>query len=158
MKCFLMERVYEKYGWLVYLALGILWLVVGLYQIFLPGGLAETDVQLVLGMSLSELEVLSPVVMDYVWWLYGSLGVLKVSWSFLVLAITLTGYRKGEKWTWYIMWLVPGVLVSSRLFNIFYLGDVLQMLQGIPIISLSLVGLFLPYRKFFPRKPRSGSG
>ena len=152
-----MERVYEKYGWVVYLALALLWLVVGLYQIFLPAGLAETDVQLILGMSLSELAAVSPVVMDYVRWLYGSLGVLKVSWSFLVLAITLTVYRKGEKWAWYIMWLVPGVLVGSRLFNTFFLGDILQMLPGIPIISISLVGLFLPYRKFFPRKPRSGS-
>ncbi len=61
-----MERVNEKYGWVVYLALGLLWLVVGLYQIFLPRELAIDDIQLVLNLSLSDLEVSSPVAMDFV--------------------------------------------------------------------------------------------
>ncbi|MFX0167950.1 MAG: hypothetical protein ACFE89_01225 [Candidatus Hodarchaeota archaeon] len=152
-----MERVYEKYGWVVFLALGLLWLVVGLNQIFLPSGLAETDVQHILGMSLSELETLSPVVMDYVRWLYGTIGVLKVSWTFLMLAITLTGYRRGEKWAWYALWLVIGTLVGSGLFNTLFYSDVLEWLQWIIIASISLVGLLLPYRKFFPRKPQSES-
>ncbi|MFW9862223.1 MAG: hypothetical protein ACFFET_08015 [Candidatus Thorarchaeota archaeon] len=146
-----MERVNEKYGWLMFLALGLLWLVVGLYQIFLPRELLGDDIQLVLNLSLSELELSSPAAMDFVFWLYGSLGLLKVSWSFFVLAITLTGFRKGEKWAWYTLWLVPALLVTTGLFNTIYIGDVYQMLQWVPILSLSLVGLFLPYRKFFPK-------
>ncbi len=146
-----MERVNEKYGWVVFLALGLLWLVVGLYQIFLPRELAVEDIQLVLNLTLSELEVSSPLAMDFVFWLYGSLGLLKVSWSLFVLAITLTGFRKGEKWAWWTLWLVPALLVSTGFFNTFYIGDVFQMLQWVPILSLSLVGLFLPYRKFFPK-------
>ncbi|MFW9910247.1 MAG: hypothetical protein ACFFEF_16945, partial [Candidatus Thorarchaeota archaeon] len=145
------ERVIGKYGWIVFLALGLLWLVVGLYQIFLPRELAVEDVQLVLNLELSELEWSSPVAMEFVYWLYGSLGLLKVSWSLFVLAITLTGFRRGEKWAWYTLWLVPALLVSTGLFNTFYIGDASQMLQWIPILSLSLVGLFLPYRKFFPK-------
>ncbi|MFQ5833547.1 MAG: hypothetical protein ACE5H4_12645 [Candidatus Thorarchaeota archaeon] len=146
-----MERVNEKYGWVLFLALSLLWVVVGLYQIFLPHELAVGDVQLVLYLSLSELEVSSPVAMVFVRWLYGSLGLLKVSWSLFVLAITLTGFRKGEKWAWYTLWLVPALLVSTGLFNTFYIGDVFQILQWVPITSLSLMGLFLPYRKFFPK-------
>jgi hypothetical protein len=146
-----MERANEKYGWVVYLALGLLWLVVGLYQIFLPRELLVDDVQLVLNLSLSDLEMSSPVAMDFVFWIYGSLGLLKVSWSLFVLAITLTGFRGGEKWAWYTLWSVPALLVSTGLFNTIYIGDVYQMLQWVPILSLSLVGLFLPYRKFFPK-------
>ncbi len=152
-----MERVNEKYGWVVFLALALLWVVVGFYQIFLPRELAVEDVQLILNLSLSELEASNPVAMDLVRWLYGSLGLLKVSWSFLVLAITLTGYRRGEKWAWYTLWLVPILLVSNGLFNAIYVGNVFPLLQFIPIATISLVGLFLPYRKFFPRKPQSGS-
>lgn len=136
---------------MVYLALSLLWLVVGLYQIFLPRELIGDDVQLVLNLLLGDLEVSSPVAMDFVFWLYGSLGLLKVSWSLFVLAITLTGFRKGEKWVWYTIWLVPALLVSTGLFNTFYIGDVSQMLQRVSILSLSLMGLFLPYRKFFPK-------
>lgn len=146
-----MERANEKYGWVVYLALALLWLVVGLYQVFLPRELLGDDILLVLNLPMSELESSSPAAMDFVFWLYGSLGLLKVSWSLLVLAITLTGFRKGEKWAWYTMWLVPILLVCSGLFNTIYIGDVAQMLQWVPILSLALLGIFLPYRKFFPK-------
>ena len=145
-----MARIYEKYGWVVFLALGLLWLVVGLNQIFLPESLLENDAQLVTGMTWSELKALSPVVSNLVSWLYGSLGVLKTSWSIMVLAITLTGYRRGEKWAWYTMLLaVVGVLVSSALFNTIFVGDNSLMLEWIPITTISLLGLLLPMKKFF---------
>jgi len=150
--CFLMELVYEKYGWVIFIALGLLWVVVGLTQVFLPDGLIENNAQLVTDMSWSELKASSPVASDLIRWLYGALGLLKTSWSFLVLAITLTGYRRGEKWAWYTLWLVPVLLVSSGLFNVIFVGDVFLMLEWIPIMTLSLLGLILPYRKFFPRK------
>ena len=150
-------RVYEKYGWVVFVALGLLWVVVGFYQAFLPDGLAENDAPHIIGMSWSELKASSPVATDFVRWLYGAMGLLKTSWSLLVLAITLTGYRRGEKWAWYTLWLVPILLVSSALFNVSFVGDVSHTLQWIPITSISLVGLLLPIRKFFPRKPQSGN-
>lgn len=144
-----MERPWVKYGWLVYLFLGLLWVVYGLTQVFNPENLR--DAQHITGLSLNELEVKSPEATELVYFLYGALGILKTSWSFLVLAITLTGFRKGEKWAWFTMWLVPATLVVQGLFNSVFLGDFNEMLQWIPITTVSLLGLFLPYRKFFPR-------
>jgi len=146
-----MERVYEKYAWVIFLALGLLWLVVGLYSVFLPEGVFETDVQSVTNMPWSELKASSPVAADFVIFIYGLLGLLKISWSFFVLAITLKGYRRGEKWAWYTMWSVPVLLVSNALFSVIFIGDVSQTLQSIPITTITLLGLLLPYRKFFPR-------
>ncbi|MFB0567789.1 MAG: hypothetical protein ACETVM_04315 [Candidatus Bathyarchaeia archaeon] len=131
--------------------MGLLWVVVGLTQVFLPEALIGNESQLVIRMSFSELEASSPVATELIRWLYGALGLLKTSWSLLVLAITLTGYRRGEKWAWYTLWLVPVLLVSSGLFNVIFIGDVSLMLEWIPITSVSLLGLLLPYRKFFPR-------
>ncbi len=145
------ERGYVKYGWVVYLFLGLLWLVVGLTQVFNPEELANDEAQHITGMSLSELEASYPEATELVRFLFGAVGVLKTSWSLLVLAITLTGYRRGEKWAWYTMWLVPALLVGQGLFNSVFLGDFNEMLPWIPITSLSLLWLFLPYRKFFPR-------
>ena len=144
-----MERAYVKYGWVVYLFLGLLWVVYGLTQVFNPDNLR--DAQHITGLSLSELEVKSPEATELVYFLYGALGMLKTSWSFLVLAITLTGFREGEKWAWFTMWLVPATLVGQGLFNSVLLGDFNEMLPWIPITTVSLAGLFLPYRKFFPR-------
>ena len=144
--------VYEKYGWVIFLALGLLWLVVGLNQLFIPDTLLGNEVQHITGMSLSELEASSPVATEMVRWAFGAIGNLKMSWSFLVLAITLTGYRRGEKWAWYTLWLCPAILVGQGLFDSVFLGDFNEMLQWIPITSISLLGLLLPIRKFFPRK------
>ena len=146
-----MKRV-EKYAWVIFLALGLLWLVVGLNQIFLPDALIGNDVQHVIGMSLSELEASSPESVELVRFLYGIIGNLKTSWALLVLAITLTGFRRGEKWAWYTLWLVPAVLVAQGIIHSILLGDINEMLKWIPTTSISLLGLLLPIRKFFPRK------
>jgi len=140
-----------KYGWVVYLLLGLLWLVVGLTQVFDPEALLDNEAQHILGMSFSELEALSPEAAELARFIFGSVGNLKTSWSLLVLAITLTGYRRGEKWAWFTMWLAPVALVHQGLWYSVFLGDFNEMLKYIPIITLNLVGLFLPYRNFFPR-------
>jgi hypothetical protein len=144
-------KFYEKYTWVILLAAGLLWLVVGLVAVFQPEGIFEGDAQSVTNMPWSELKASSPVAADFVIFVYGQMGLLKISWSFFVIAITLTGYRRGEKWAWYIMWSVPALLVSDALFSVIYIGDVSQTLQFIPITTITLVGLLLSYRKFFPR-------
>jgi hypothetical protein len=88
---------------------------------------------------------------EFVIFVYGQMGLLKISWSFFVLAITLTGYRRGEKWAWYIMWSVPTLLVSDALFSVIFIGDISQTLQFIPITTITLLGQLLPYRRFFPK-------
>ena len=145
------ERLNEKYGWVVFLGLGLLWLVVGLSQLFNPEGLIENEAQHIIGMSLSELEASFPEATELVRFLFGTIGVLKTSWSLLVLSITLWPYRKGEKWAWYTMWLVPAVLVHQGLWYSVFLGDFNEMLPYIPIVAVTLLGLLLPYRKFFPK-------
>ena len=146
-----MERRREKYGWVVCLFLGLLWLVVGFNQLFTPRVLLEDVAQNIVGMSMSELEALSPVATEVVLWLQMTSGNLKISWSLFLLAITLTGYRKGEKWAWYAMWIAPAVLVCQAILDATFLGDVNQMLKWIPITSIALFGLLLPYRRFFPK-------
>jgi hypothetical protein len=147
----MMERAYVKYGWVVFLGLGLLWLVVGLTQVFNPEGLADDEAQHITDMSLSELEASFPEATELVLFLFGAVGMLKTSWSLLVLAITVIPYRRGEKWAWYTLWLVPALLVGQGLFNSVFLGDFKEMLEWIPITTVTLLGLFLPYRKFFPR-------
>ncbi len=137
------------------LALGILWLWVGLTQVFTPDVLLGNEVQRVIGMSLSELEALSPETTQVVRFVFGLVGMLKISWSFFVLAITMTGFRKGEKWAWYTLWLAPALLVGQGIFDSVFFGDINEMLKWIPITTITLLGLLLPYRKFFPRSPQS---
>ncbi|HJX31883.1 MAG TPA: hypothetical protein VJ624_08565 [Thermodesulfobacteriota bacterium] len=144
-------KVCEKYAWVILLAVGLLWLVVGFVAVFQPEGIFEGDAQAVTNMPWSELKASSPIAANFIIFIYGQMGLLKISWTFFVLAITLTGYRKGEKWAWYFMWSVPALLVSDALFSSIFIGDISQMLQFIPITTITLLGLLLPYRKFFPK-------
>jgi hypothetical protein len=148
-----MGRVYEKYAWLILLALGLLWLVVGIVAVFQPEGIFEADAQAVTNLPWSQLKASSPLAADFVIFVYGQMGLLKISWSFFVLVITLTGYRRGERWAWYTMLSVPVFLVSDALFSVIYIGDINQVLQFIPITAITMLGLLLPYRIFFPKKP-----
>jgi hypothetical protein len=118
--------------------------------IFLPGSYAESDVVLVTGMSWIELAASSPVAADVIRFLYGTMGLLKTSWAFLVVVIILTGFRRGEKWAWYSLLSLPVLLMINALVTA-SLGDASQTLQWILQMVVSLLGLLLPYRKFFPR-------
>jgi len=146
-----MEKVYEKHAWVIFVALGLLWLVVGIVAVFDPEGIFETDAQSVTDVPWSELKASDPVAADFVIFVYGQMGLLKISWSFFVLVITVTAYRSAEKWAWYAMWSVPALLVFDALFSAIYIDDVSQTLQFIPITTITLLGLLLPYRRFFPR-------
>ena len=145
------EKFYEKYAWVILLAAGLLWLVVGIVAVYQPEGIFEGDAQSVTNIPWSELKASSPVAANFVIFIYVQMGLLMISWALFVIAITLTGYRKREKWAWYIMWSVPAHLVSNALFNSIFIGDISQTLPFIPMTTITLLGLLLPYRKFFPR-------
>ena len=147
-----MARVYEKYAWVILLLVGLLWLLVGFVAVFSPEGIFEADAQAVTKMPWSELKASSPTAANFVIFVYGQMGLLKISWSLFILAITLTGFRRGEKWAWYIMLLAPILLVSDAVFSVVFIGDINQALQFVPITTITMFGLLLPYRIFFPKK------
>ena len=141
---------------MIFIALGLLWVVVGLAQAFFPDELLETDAQRVAGMSWSELRSSSPEASELVRYHSWETGLLKLNWSLFVLAIALTGYRRGERWAWYTMWLVPVCLLSMVAFYIYWFGGGSEALEPIPVLTISLIGLVLPYRRFFPRPEQQG--
>jgi hypothetical protein len=127
--------------------------VVGIVALFQPEGIFEADAQAVTKMPWSDLKASSPTAANFVIFVYGQMGLLKISWSLFILIITLTGYRRGEKWAWYTMLLAPILLVSDAVFSAVFIGDINQILQFIPITTITMIGLLLPYKMFFPKKP-----
>jgi hypothetical protein len=128
-------------------------LVVGVVAVFSPEGIFEGDAQSVTNMPWTDLKASSPIAANFIIFVYGQMGLLKISWSLFILAVTLTGYRRGEKCAWYIMLLAPILLVSDAVFSVLFIGDINQALQFIPITAITMLGILLPYRIFFPKKP-----
>lgn len=52
---------------------------------------------------------------------------------------------------WYLSWLNPIGIIGAQL-NIFFLtGSIFTIVLTLVFLILCMLGLFLPYRQFFPR-------
>lgn len=134
------EKVYEKHAWIFLFALGVFFLILGSAR--LSQGLIGLTFT---GQPLSQLGPVNAAVANYIKVIAVELGFTWFFLSFLIIGGALKSYRKGEKWTWYVFWSLPVFAVAVT--SLFGFGP-----PAVIILVLSLLGLLLPYRKFFPRK------
>jgi len=145
------ERVYEKYAWIAFFALGVIFLVSAV-----PHALGfNTDpalVESISGTTPDDLKDSNPMFFDLYSYYFMGGALSDIGFAFFITVISITAYRRGEKWAWYAFWFVPayflgwvalGLTIESSSSTIPYL---------MVFIMLSLVGLLLPFRKFFPSK------
>jgi len=145
------ERMYEKYAWIAFFALGAIFLVSAVPHAF---GF-NTDpalVESISGTTPDDLKDSNPMFFDLYSYYFMGGALSDIGFAFLIIVIAMTAYRRGEKWAWYAFWFVPayflgwvalGLTIESSSSTIPYL---------MVFIMLSLVGLLLPFRKFFPSK------
>ncbi len=124
------EKAYEKYAWTFLIPGGLFYLVLGI------------------GFSTSPGSTLGPFSTPAEELRARFLGLALLGVTVIGLAITLKSYRRGKKWAWYTLWYYP-VLFAS-IFAIEY-GDAYFAGNSSVFLVLSLIGLLLPYRKFFPK-------
>ena len=122
------ERVYEKYGWAILSASALIGIVAAVVTTFPP------------------LYVFSSSLYEGVYPMMGALGTALVGFNVLALVMALIPYRRGERWAWYTLWILPLGWVSQFVFS----PDAVYLLLAI----LSMAGLVLPLRAFFFSAPR----
>ncbi len=120
------EKAYEKYAWLIFLFLGLF----GFIQAFLYLNLSD-------GLNPEG-------------YLPGDYPLAFLVFAVLTTLLSVTGYRRGRKWAWFALLYAPPFLLIEAYFESLppYFGG---EFRGI-LALLSVVGLILPYRKFFPKK------
>jgi len=121
-----LERAYEKYGWVI-LAVSAVFGIVAAVMTTLPPLSWFTHPVIVTAYSLM-----------------GALGVTWVGFNLFALILTLIPFRKGERWAWFTLWMLPLLWLSQ-----FVLAPDLSYYLVLAFIST--VGLILPYRRFFSR-------
>src|SRR5665647_3054946 len=106
------EKAYEKYAWILLFAIGVIFLVAAV-----PATLGiNTDpgtVERIAGMTLNELKVSNPGFYNLYIFYFSFGGLSDLGVAFFITAISLTAYRKGEKWAWYTLWFVPAYFIGS---------------------------------------------
>ncbi len=145
------EKVYERYAWIALFALGVLMLVLGFAGILAGWKSISPDavapVKEISGMTWDEIQTTSPSGAKYITAMMGGLGYLAVGFGVFVMAVSARPYRKGYRWAWYVMLYIP-LISAGVLAGVLNGGTVIWAI----ILVVSLLGLLLPYRKFFPRK------
>ncbi len=132
------EEGYQKYAWLLLFAIGAFRFLTAFTHIT---GTAIGDV---------DIGTASPALVNFVRFTDRELGIDDAGFAALQMAISATGYRRGERWAWYVLLTVP----------VFFLGEIASNLIAgrslglflFVFVIIALLGLLLPYRKIFPRK------
>ena len=71
----------------------------------------------------------------------GALGTALVGFNVLALVVILVPFKRRERWAWFALWMLPLQWLSQFVF----LPDLAYLMLAV----LTMVGLLLPYRRFF---------
>jgi hypothetical protein len=147
------EKFYEKYAWIIFVIIGVM-VVAGGIPHALGFNTDPTLVQTISGQTIENIKASSPMFFNLYNFYFRGGGLSDLGLAFFLIVISMTAFRQGQKWAWYAFWFVPVYFLS-------WVGLCLTLPPEsssslIPpltvFIILSLVGLLLPFRKFFPRK------
>ena len=141
------ERAYQKYAWLILFIVGILVTLGGFYELF--SGIDPNDFQTSTGVDWNQFLTSQPEVAAYLSRGLRLAGIGYLCFALFAAILAIKGFRKGERWAWYLMWIFPlGLGLTSALFFIYESG--LGIFYGIAAL-ICLLGVLLPFRKFFPK-------
>lgn len=113
------------------------------------------DEETAFGFSWRDLQTSNPGAAELMRFLFRALGYAWLGFSLFTVAVVWKSYRRGEQWAWYILWAFP-LVVGLFAATAYAAGVVLLAITYGTYAVLAVVGLLLPYRKFFPkdRSPR----
>jgi hypothetical protein len=123
-------RAYAKYAWTILFVSALLGIFGGVILLF-P----------------KDASSLSPTAL----WVRRAWGITWVGFNIFVLAVSVGPYRRGERWAWYTLWLVPLLFIG------YFLIAPKTMYSYLVLATLTALGLILPYRRYFSEAEQRSS-
>ncbi len=154
------ETFFERHAWKVLLFFSVVMALIGLPDLLAGGSFYQVgDVALlqgISGMTWEQLEATSPNAAAMIDFKVRMGGLEYLFLGLFSTAIVLTGFRRGERWAWYTMWLFPFFMAlhSLVIFNAYKhpeAGTPEPLGSGLIMCVLTALMLALSYRKFFPK-------
>jgi uncharacterized membrane protein HdeD (DUF308 family) len=143
------EKSYQKYAWILIAIVGFFFIFDGL--MFLAGVNPDPPLyRSLIGDSLSSFNSSFPDKANAMTYLFHGLGLFSMGLGIFTIAVSYKPYRKSEKWAWYIIWYILILGLLATVANYIFGGQSWPFELVLAIICL--VGLLLPFRKFFPKK------
>jgi hypothetical protein len=141
------EKALEKHAWIIIFVFGLLTLTAA--PINLLGHVPDPpSPEGTTGLTLDQMDARIPGLHSFVSSISTQLGNFMLAMGVLLTGVAAMPYRKGEKWAWYTCWILPVLLVIQLVNSRGGFGW--QADAGSLVVVLA--GLFLPFRKFFPKE------
>jgi hypothetical protein len=128
------NRAITKPFWIIFSAIGVLLVLYGLYAFTLPW----------LDVRHWDFMTTDPERVGYIRMNFRLMGLLSSGFGLFTLTVSGTAFRRGERWSWFTFWYIPVFLLLVMIFT--WPGMLLS-----PVLVLTLAGLLLSYRQFFPK-------
>ncbi len=135
------KKTYEKHAWIMLFALGTLYLLAAFTHVT---GLSLEDLA-------QELQAASPTIAHFVRFTDREAGIDLAGFAILAMVIAAGSYRKGDRWAWYVLWILPLHMLALTATSL-VAGQTFGLALSVPFVIIALLGLLLPYRMFFPKK------
>jgi len=159
------KTLVERHVWKLFLGLGILIVLFGVGDMF-TGGATYASGEAVLfqgftGTTWENLQASDPNVANLIDYQVRAGGRDFLIVGILASTVALTGFRRGERWAWYAMWIWPlwtalAILQLSTAPRLPGYGTPVPIISGSVILIISALALAVSYRTFFVRrKPES---
>ncbi len=150
------ERAYERYAWVILLVVAVIFALFGFGDIILATAADLAIVQGITGLTPEELGAISPEALKLANYQTRASGAIFLIFGLLAAAVVWTGFRRGDRWAWYALLTLP--LLNVLIFVIVYMsvdfsaGVLPPPLLSAPVfLAITVVGLLLPIRRFFPK-------
>jgi branched-subunit amino acid transport protein len=138
------EEAYQKYAWIFLLVPAFILGALSVQGV-LNGYPSEAPNNLLAGAVTSSTPSATVNLLNYI--ARGAAGGT-LDLMVLVVAVAVTGYRRGARWAWFIELYVFAASVAAISIEV---TEGQNNLLGVMILGVPfLLGLFLPFRKFFP--------
>lgn len=148
------DKWFHKYAWVLLFTAGLPFLIFGIsallfgvslssFPVGLPGG--PDGVTALTGDTWDEILAGNPDAVTLLRGVSRVAGLAFLGFAIFTLTVSSLAYRRGERWSWFVMWTLPAFMFGLFMHELE--GDFVQMPAF--LLVLSLLGLILPYKRFF---------
>jgi hypothetical protein len=130
-----------KWSWILLFLVGMSFAIYAYYNLVTIPALEPDDPERGWAWLTTD-----PEVIEYIKFTFRMLGYWVLALAVLVMAISATGYRKGERWAWYCLLYLPIHIVIFMLIIPWTIPVLIILLAAV------LIGLVLPVKTFFDSK------
>lgn len=132
-------------GWLLMLVIGLLITLGGLESMSIAYRATQDRIA---GVSLADLAKLSPDLPNVIGGRRATASFFATSCGLLVCWISLTAYKRGEKWAWYALLSSLGIGTILSILRIPLLGMTAGAGSAASLLGAMLIALLISFRDF----------